>query len=255
MKHYLIFLTILILFSGCMQRQLEVQVPQPPQTPKKPALDYMDMKTHSYRSRSPIPSSHNQYEGSLWRDESSWGNLLRDHRARFKGDVITITGLQNIITVPEEKAATPTTAAPAAGPGGAAPVAPPSPTPLTGKEKTEKEQRDVLKKLTTISGRVTQVLPNGNMVVVGEKIDYKQLNTVRYVTKISGIIQPEDVNHDNQIDALKMARSEVQIKRQMLARSVRAATPIRTRRKTGLLDRLSHITTPAKKAAAKTQTN
>lgn len=243
-KNALILFAGIVLMSGCMQRQLKVQAPSAAPPPKEPALDYMDLKTHSYRSRSPVPSSHNQYEGSLWRDESSWGNLLRDHRARFKGDVVTITGLQSIISISEEDPVAPAAAPVAGAAPGAVPLGVKA---LSGKEKTEKEQRDVLKKLTTISGRVTQVLSNGNMIVVGEKIDYKQLNTVRYVTKISGIIRPEDVNHDNQIAAVKMARSEVQIKRQMLARSLKALSPVIRRRQTGLLDRLSHIATPDKK--------
>lgn len=246
MKYILILLAGLMITSGCVQRQLDVQAPPPAPVVKKPELDYVDLKTHSYRARKPIPNAHNQYEGSLWKDESSWGNLLRDHRARFKGDVVTITGLQSIISISDDKPATPAPAATAGAPG----TPPIAKTPLSGKEKVEQEQKDVLRKLTTISGRVAKVLPNGNMLIVGEKIDYKQLNTIRYVTKISGIIRPEDVNRENQIAAVKMAKSEVQIKRQMLARSVRLNTPQRLKKSTGLLDRLSHIATPSKKKAA-----
>ena len=55
------------------------------------------------RLRPPINTSRNLYEGSLWRGAASWGNLLRDHRARFRGDLLTVTDLQKIIKVPEVK--------------------------------------------------------------------------------------------------------------------------------------------------------
>ena len=40
--------------------------------------------------RKKISVTRNLYEGSLWRYESSFGNLLRDHRARFRGDLLNI---------------------------------------------------------------------------------------------------------------------------------------------------------------------
>ena len=43
--------------------------------------------------RKKISVTRNLYEGSLWRYESSFGNLLRDHRARFRGDLLTINAL------------------------------------------------------------------------------------------------------------------------------------------------------------------
>ena len=114
---------------------------------------------------------------------------------------------------------------------------------VSGMSKAEKEQREVLKGLRSITARVASVLPNGNMVIVGEKVDYKQLNTVRYVTQIKGIIRPEDVNHENEVVAMKLARSEVQIKRQMLARNYSNLAPVIGKQKASFLDRLSHVAT------------
>lgn len=253
MKALIPLMMALLLAAGCAEQRMPLPKPTaPPPPPEKPQVDYTTTREHSYRSRSPVPTEQNRYEGSLWRDESSWGNLLRDHRARFKNDVLTITDLQEIIIVPElEKKPGPVPEQALQGTGAEAAAARANQAldvaaAVTGEDKVEKEQNEVLKSLKTISARVTRVLPNGNMVVVGEKIDYRQQNTIRYVTKIQGIIRPEDVTDKNEIDALKLARSEVQIKRQVQARKLNlgALAPVIGQQKAGFLDRLSHIATP-----------
>jgi flagellar basal body L-ring protein FlgH len=229
-------------FYGCVGSNIEVPSTPPPQLERNQNTNYTDLRKHSYRTRNKIPTERNLYEGSLWKDESSWGNLLRDHRARFKDDVITITRLQDIISIAEEPEQA--TQAPLIQAGeGAAENANKVLEAASGMSKAEKEQREVLKTLRSITARVESVLPNGNMVIVGEKVDYKQLNTVRYVTQIKGIIRPEDVNHENEVVAMKLARSEVQIKRQMLARNFNNLAPVIGKQKASFLDRLSHVAT------------
>ncbi|MBT4527882.1 MAG: flagellar biosynthesis protein FlgH [Deltaproteobacteria bacterium] len=248
----LILIISFCFFYGCMTSNIDVPAPPPPQQTQNQQTKYTDLRKHSYRTRNKIPTEKNLYEGSLWKDESSWGNLLRDHRARFKDDVITITRLQDIISVNEEpeKKATPTPLVPAGE--AAAETANKVLEAATGMSKAEKEQREVLKSLQSITARVASVLPNGNMVIVGEKVDYKQLNTVRYVTQIKGIIRPEDVNHDNEVVAMKLARSEVQIKRQMLARNFNNLAPVIGKQKASFLDRLSHVATIPQSGATTT---
>jgi len=252
-KSFLLLVLISLMVASCGQSRMNLPKPAaPPPPPPAPEVDYRDNREHSYRSRGVLPTSDNRYEGSLWRDESSWGNLLRDHRARFKHDVLTITGLQDIIIIskPEKKPA-PVTAQALKGTGAEAGAAKVNQlldvaNELTGADKVEAEQNEVLGALSTISARVTNVLPNGNMVVVGEKIDYRQQNTIRYVTKIQGIIRPEDVTDKNEIGSLKLARSEVQIKRQVLASKLNlgALAPVIGAQKAGVMDRLSHMATP-----------
>jgi flagellar basal body L-ring protein FlgH len=238
----MILLVSFCFFYGCVTSNIEVPPTPPPQQEQSQHTNYTDLRKHSFRTRNKIPIERNLYEGSLWKDESSWGNLLRDHRARFQDDVITITRLQDIISIAEEPEQAAPTPLIQAGEG-AAENANKVLEAVSGMSKAEKEQREVLKSLRSITARVASVLPNGNMVIVGEKVDYKQLNTVRYVTQIKGIIRPEDVNHENEVVAMKLARSEVQIKRQMLARNFSNLAPVIGKQKASFLDRLSHVAT------------
>lgn len=253
MKTLLTILFALMLASCSGDRMKLPKPPPPPPPPPEPELDYSDVRKHSFRSRQNLNMEKMRYEGSLWVDEASWGNLLRDHRARFRNDVLTITNLNDIITIsePEVPPTGPATGAAAVGEQVAqqANQAIDIAQNFLGNVDAEKEQNDVLRALKTISARVTKVLPNGNMVILGEKVDYKQANSIRYVTKIKGIIRPEDVTDKNEIKALKMARSEVQIKRQILAKKLNfgALAPAIGRQKAGLLDRIGHLATPTQR--------
>lgn len=257
MKQWLLLIICAMIVAGCAEQRTRLlrAPPQPAQEQEKKE-DYTDIRTRSYRARSRVPVEQRRYEGSLWKDEASWGNLFRDHRARFRGDLVKITKLDEVITVPEKEAEEePPATGPAAQGEEAAAEAVKVLDAVTGMTKAEEEQREVLASLRSISAYVEKVLPNGNMVIVGEKVDYRQQNTVRYVTTVRGIIRPSDVNNDNEVPANKLARFEPKIKRQMLAKNLRSLAPVIGPQKAGLLDRLSHIATPnnSKPAAVNTR--
>ncbi len=247
MKQVFVLILSILLITGCSKSRMEL--PTTPMTmEEKKTKDNSDIKTNSYRKRNRLPANQSRYEGSLWKDEASWGNLLRDHRARFSGDLVKITDLQDVISVPkskEQKAVAPKTALAAAGEQTAGQIADVLEA-VSGMSKAEEEQNEVMASLRSISAYVQSVLPNGNMVIVGEKVDYRQQNTVRYVTKIKGIIRPSDVNEKNEVPAIKLARFEPIIKRQMLAKNLRSLSPVLGPKKTSIFDRLSHIATPTK---------
>lgn len=245
-KFSLIWTVLLFLLSGCADKQVDIPRLQP--SAEQQRIEHKDdLKEQAYRARSPIPLKENRYEGSLWEDEASWGNLLRDHRARFRGDLVKITKLQEVISLPEIKEQPPPQPlTPLAEEGEEeAEQAKKVVEAVTGVSKAEREQREVLASLDSISAYVQSVLPNGNMVIVGEKVDYRQQNTIRYVTTIKGIIRPADVNEDNEIPAVKLARFEPKIKRQMLAKNLLNLAPVIGTQKAGLLDRLSHVVAPS----------
>ena len=184
--------------------------------------------------------SRNLYEGSLWRYESSFGNILRDHRARFRGDLLTISELPSVVNVPEPKAE-------AEGETASAPTNDTQRASLlleaiTMRDEIEKEQNDILRTLETISARVTKVLPDGNMLIKGQKIDYRQRNQVRYITTITGVLRPADVDDSNIVSATKLANPNVKIKRQQSGTFVRERlqklAPLVGQQKAGLMGRI-----------------
>lgn len=249
----LLILLLALIGVGCAPKRMPLpEIPEPPKQAKKKVdkNKYTTVREQSYRTRKPIPTELSRYEGSLWEDEASWGNLLRDHRARFKGDVLSIVNLPEIISIPkrEEKPA-PTPAQLKNMPPEVRQSIRQANAIQEAKNRVEDEQNEVLGSLKSITARVLTVLPNGNMVIVGEKIDYRQQNTVRYVTEIMGVIRPEDVTDQNEITALKLARSEVKIKRQVIAKSIRTKKPS-SAGSVGFMDKLGHLTTQSDAPAA-----
>ena len=189
--------------------------------------------------RKRVSVSRNLYEGSLWRYESSFGNILRDHRARFRGDLFTISELPSVVNVPEPKAEAEQEAA-----------APTNNTQranllleaITMRDEIEREQNDILRSLETMSARVTKVLPDGNMMIKGQKVDYRQRNQVRYITTITGILRPADVDDSNIVSATKLANPNVKIKRQQSGAFVRERlerlAPLIGQQRAGLMGRI-----------------
>ena len=61
----------------------------------------------------------------------------------------------------------------------------------------------------TLSARVTHVLPNGNLIVEGEKQVW--VNSERQAVIVRGIIRPADLNSGNQITSDRLSDLEVRI--------------------------------------------
>lgn len=60
----------------------------------------------------------------------------------------------------------------------------------------------------TISVTVTQILPNGNLVVRGEK--WITINTGDEYVRLTGIVRPDDIAADNTIDSNRVANARIQ---------------------------------------------
>jgi flagellar L-ring protein precursor FlgH len=62
---------------------------------------------------------------------------------------------------------------------------------------------------TTLTARVTQVLPNGNLVLSGSKD--VQVNSEHQEVLVRGVIRPIDLTPDNQVGSDRLAQLEVRI--------------------------------------------
>ena len=240
-KYFLATLLVLSL-AGCLPQRPQPQ-PQPPAeiltaNAVKKQNDKLRLTSKRLR-RKRISSSRNLYEGSLWRYESSFGNLLRDHRARFRGDLLSINEVSLIVNAPPPKLPT------EGQPSGGAETANVALEALTLRDAIEEEQNEILRNLDGISARVIRVLPDGNMLIKGQKIDYRQRNQVRYITTVTGILRPADVNDSNIVSASKLANPNVKIKRQQSGSLVRERlqklAPLLGQEKSGFLGRLSDL--------------
>ena len=239
-KILLVFFVLLVT-AACRTPFNQPQTPAQNQTAvsksKKVTNNRLSSEKRLRRKR--VSVSRNLYEGSLWRYESSFGNILRDHRARFRGDLFTISELPSVVNVPEPKAEAEQEAA-----------APTNNTQranllleaITMRDEIEREQNDILRSLETMSARVTKVLPDGNMMIKGQKVDYRQRNQVRYITTITGILRPADVDDSNIVSATKLANPNVKIKRQQSGAFVRERlerlAPLIGQQRAGLMGRI-----------------
>jgi flagellar basal body L-ring protein FlgH len=225
------------------------------------------LSTSRLRTRPPVNTTRNLYEGSLWRGASSWGNLMRDHRARYPGDLLTVTEMGKIIKVPDGRPAQgaqpgqpgapgqPAAAAPAAGAqaGTQAPKSGVDPIIAFLKEQEEKqqliekEQNEILAAIDTVEVEVVRTLPNGNMMVRGVHPPiFRDRNRVKYIVTLKGIVRPSDVDDKNTIPAPKLSKAEYKIRR-----LVKRATPplgslaraVGKPKEGALLDRLTDFVT------------
>ena len=214
-----------------------------------------------FATRPPISTTRNLYEGSLWRGAASWGNLMRDHRARYRGDLLTVTEMPKIINVPEPKVEQPAEQA-AAEEQAKQPIDPVIAflrQQQERREQIEREQNEILRSIDLIEVEVVRVLPNGNLLVRGVHPPiFRERNRVKYVVTLRGIVRPSDVDDNNTIPAPKLSKAEYKLRR--LVRRSRipriagvAARAAGSRRGGEFLDRLSSFLTRPRRTAAPVQ--
>ena len=225
---------------GCLPQRPN---PQPPAEVLQAEVKKKQNKKLNFASkrllRKRVSSRRNLYEGSLWRYESSFGNLLRDHRARFRGDLLNINEVGVIVNAPPAKSTSDN------APAGGLETANVALEAMTLRDTIEEEQNDILRNLDSISARVIRVLPDGNMLIKGQKIDYRQRNQVRYITTVTGVLRPADVNDSNIVSASKLANSNVKIKRQesgiLVRERLKKLAPLLGKQKAGFFGRLGDL--------------
>jgi flagellar L-ring protein precursor FlgH len=163
----------------------------------------------------PQPATFNP--NSLWRNGSR--AFFRDQRAHQVGDILTVKVNINDTAQFQDQTQVQRTSTEDSGITnfiGANTINNPSKAVLPGRILTADSnsqsngngsinRQDQL--LTNVAAVVTQVLPNGNMVIEGKQ--EIRLNTELRELIVAGVVRPEDIESDNTIDLPKVAEARV----------------------------------------------
>lgn len=158
----------------------------------------------------PVPQ---RTEGSLYQD--AYGlNLFNDRKAHFIGDVITITLSERTVS---RKSSGVTTGKKSSVDFNAGPLLGTNPT-IKGNELTTALEQDRTfdggadaDQSNSLQGNITvtvaEILPNGNLIVRGEK--WITLNRGDEFIRISGMVRPDDIAPDNTIVSTRLANAKI----------------------------------------------
>lgn len=202
-KGLFIFLPLILTLAGCWE--FDPKTPPPPPPPPKIELP------------EPIIPLQ-QSKGSLFREGSSLF-AYADNRARFVGDLVTIKIVETYQSSNNVKQGSSKNTSVKAGvnkvfgyenqfqktlplPQGFDPTQlldAGMSTSTAGQGQLQRESRI----LATISARVVEVLPNGNLVVQGVRT-IKRNRDLEYIT-ITGVVRPQDIESDNSVVSTKLS--------------------------------------------------
>ena len=203
------------LLSGCAAFDRIKNIGQPPPLT---AVDNPTARPGYKPVQMPMPAAQpaSYNPNSLWRNGSR--AFFKDQRAHQIGDILTVkvnitdkanianetqrsraskedSGIDNFFgksKVPIMNAAVPTRILTAD-----------STSTVDGKGSVNRQEA----LLTNVAGVVTQVLPNGNLVIEGRQ-EIRVNFEIRELI-VAGIVRPEDIESDNTIDSTKIAQARI----------------------------------------------
>ena len=177
---------------------------------------------------SPLPEGINppaplmeDTEGSLWRGEGPRNQYFVDLKARWIGDVVTVKIVEMNVASKEAKTETDRESEvdakidtffgapshfglPKIWPGGFKPeVKGGMESDFEGSGSTSR----TVKFIATITARVVDVLPNGNLVIEGRR--EVRINREKEYLVIRGIVRPEDIGPDNTVLSTAIADARI----------------------------------------------
>ena len=188
---------------------LPLQGKKPPATPPQASLeDYVKEVTQRSRQSASVTP------GSLFWPNGRLADSVRDVRASQLFDLITIvvldnssavsTGVTNTTRKSSVSAAVTSLAGPKSPTGALANLANANNnTQLQGQGTTSRGTT----LSTTVTAEVTAVLPNGNLVIKGQKVI--AVNAEKQVITVQGIVRPDDLSPVNSVPSTRVARMEI----------------------------------------------
>jgi flagellar L-ring protein precursor FlgH len=209
-------LTIVSIAGGCSSIDRLTQIGEQPKLSEienpttKPGYKPVQMPM-------PKPEAVSYNANSLWRNGSR--SFFKDQRAHQIGDLLTVTvnitdqanfanETQRNATGSEASAITDFLGAKTLG-AQASKVLPGN--LLTANGSTQYDGKGTIQRqeslTTNIAAVVTQVLPNGNLVVEGKQ--EIRVNAEMRELIVAGIVRPEDIQSDNTIDSSKIAQGRI----------------------------------------------
>ncbi len=202
--------------SGCTTFDKLKEIGQPPPlSPVSNPTTTPGYKPVQMPMPTPQPASFNP--NSLWRNGSR--AFFNDQRAHEVGDIMTVKVNINDTAQFQDQTQVQRTSTEDSGITnfiGANTIAHPAKAILPGSIITADtnsqsnangtiNRQDQL--LTNVAAVVTQVLPNGNMVIEGKQ--EVRLNSEMRVLLVAGVVRPEDIESDNTINLAKIAEARV----------------------------------------------
>ena len=194
------------IFSGCgsgARRQVQV------------AVDPTNIE--EFRAEAIRAAEETVYStGSLWTNSGQYSNLFRDMKARYVNDVVTIRVSETTQAVSTADASTRRSSSMSAGIDS-----------LVGLQNGVRELPDLISSAgqtrfngegstsratqlqTTLTARVTDVLPNGYLVVEGRR--EVRVNNENQTVILTGIVRPSDINRSNVVASSAVAQMSVQV--------------------------------------------
>jgi flagellar L-ring protein precursor FlgH len=210
------FLTIVSVTGGCSAVDRLSQIGEQPKLSEienptaKPGYKPVQMPM-------PKPEAVSYNANSLWRNGSR--SFFKDQRAHQIGDLLTVTVNitdQANFANESQRSRKSTEDTGVTSFFGSSLLSPAAASVLTGRTLTADSnssydgkgsiiRQETLQ--TNIAAVVTQLLPNGNLVVEGKqevRVNYEKRELI-----VAGIVRPEDIQSDNTIDSSKIAQARI----------------------------------------------
>ena len=195
-------LCVALVVSGCAAHRVQANDP----------TDIRGYVESAAQSRNETQSG----TGSLWTSSGHRSNLFRDLKARHVNDVVTIRVSETTQAVASADAKNARATSATAGFSnlfGVEKAVKELPTLVSGKSDSGFEGKGSTSRATTLetslTARVTEVLPNGYLVVEGKR--EVRVNNENQSVYLTGVVRPEDISSNNVVLSSAVAQMSVRV--------------------------------------------